>query len=217
MHFQLLHKPRCFRSGIRTMRVNSREPREPQYRRCCGKSHFRGCPSGLLPVWRVSSRDSTLKGRPGATDVRALISKNRELLTRLGFSTIKSARWNGRYLRGKYLFSQSFREIVPQFPEIWLAASTASNANLACYLFFCFGGRAHTHEWTQRGKIRRSKMFWERAEITVFVKYWSLFSLFHYLTCRLNNDRVLLTFEGGENTSFLPPEGWSNNNVWSLF
>jgi hypothetical protein len=93
MHFQLLHKPRCFRSGIRTMRVNSREPRQPQYLRRCGKSHFRGWPSGLWHIWRVSSRDTTLRGRPGATDVRAL-SKNRELLTMLGLSTIKSARWN---------------------------------------------------------------------------------------------------------------------------
>ena len=44
--------------------------------------------------------------------------------------------------------------------------------------FFFWWSSTHTHEWTQRGKIRRSKRFWERAEITVFVKYWSLFSLF---------------------------------------
>ena len=49
MHFQLLHKPRCFRSGIRTMRVNSREPREPQYLQRCSKSHFRGWPSAFRP------------------------------------------------------------------------------------------------------------------------------------------------------------------------
>jgi hypothetical protein len=79
------------------------------------------------------------------------------------------------------LFSQSFRKIV----ETLLAASTASNANLACDLcFLVVGEHTHTSEHRARGgKIRRSKMFWERAEITVFVKnighYFHFFSLFN--------------------------------------
>ncbi len=99
-------------------------------------------------IMLLLQRDTTLRGRLGATDVRAkdvrALSKNRELLTLLEFSTIKSARWNGLYLRGNICFpkvcsGKSFhnfrrydsRRLLRRM-RIW-------------YATFFFGGRAHTH------------------------------------------------------------------------
>ena len=113
MHFQLLHKPRPM--------FSLRDPHDARQLARASRATISPTLQQITFSWLAfrpftclagSSRDTTLRGRPGATDVRTL-SKNRELLAMLGISTIKSARWNGMYLRGKYLFSQSFREIVP--------------------------------------------------------------------------------------------------------
>ncbi len=150
MLFQLLHEPRCFRTGIRTMCVNSREPWEPQYRRRCGKSHFRGWPLGLWPVWRVSSRDTTLSSqRTTRCHRRAGPEQKHRIIDHVRIKYNKECALKWQVPKGKIFVSPKFQEKRSfHNPEIYedsrRAASTASNANLACDLS-CLVVE-HTHE-----------------------------------------------------------------------
>ena len=145
MHFQLLHKPRCFRSGIRTMRVNSRRPREPQYlniSRATNHIFVVGLqPSGLLPVWRVSSRDTTLRG---ATDHRRAGPKQKQRIighVRIQYNKECALKW--QVPKGKIF-------VFPKFQGNRSIISGDMTRDVNCVeckfglrpVFFC--GRVHT-------------------------------------------------------------------------